>query len=82
MDTGRFISIDHLNVGVHEVLEDIRACPPAPGHDAVLVPGQWERECAERLREEGIRIPAGIWTRITALARKLGIKSVPCVEHV
>ena len=30
----------------------MRACPPAPGHREVLVPGQWELKEAEKRRRE------------------------------
>ena len=30
----------------------VRACPPAPGHREVLVPGQWEVKEAEKRRRE------------------------------
>ena len=34
----------------------MRDCPPAPGHSAVLVPGQWELKEAEKRRTEVILI--------------------------
>merc|ERR1711892_794931 len=75
LDTGRFMPSDKLEAGVHSVLEEVRACPPAPGHAAVLVPGQWERAHADKVREEGVKIPLGIWNRLAALATKLGVHS-------
>ena len=34
--------------------DQVRDCPPAPGHSAVLVPGQWELKEAEKRRTEVI----------------------------
>ena len=33
VDTERFIPRDKLSSGVESVLEEIRNCPPAPGHE-------------------------------------------------
>ena len=67
---------------MQSVLEEIRSCPPAPGHEAVLIPGQWERAHAEKLRNEGILLPEAIWNRIRKLALNQGVTNVPQIEHV
>ena len=82
LDTNRFMAPEKLQAGVHSVLEDVRGCPPASGHKAVLVPGQWEREHAERVIREGVRIPKLIWERLSALANRLGINTLPQVREI
>ena len=84
-----------LGGGVQSVLDEILKCPPAPGHEAVWVPGQWEREHAEKLKAEGILLqaegillkaegillPEAIWARIKTLVIRQGITSIPHVEQ-
>ena len=36
----------------HNNEKQVRDCPPAPGHSAVLVPGQWELKEAEKRRTQ------------------------------
>ncbi len=51
----------------------VRAVPPAPGFEEVLIPGDPElRTRAERLRE-GIPIPDELWQQVVDLAESLGI---------
>ena len=40
VDTERFLSKNLLGEGVESILEEIRKCPPASGHEAVLIPGK------------------------------------------
>jgi len=40
VDTSAFISPEQLHKGAASILQEVRDCPPAPGHSAVLVPGQ------------------------------------------
>ena len=64
------------------ILDEIRNCPPAPGHEAVLVPGQWERAHAEKLKNEGILLPEAIWERIKNLADHQGITNLPEIKEL
>ena len=82
MDTERFLPKDLLGQGVESVLEEIRSCPPASGYEAVLVPGQWERANAEKLKKEGILLPEPIWCRIQELAQRMEVTNVPQVKEV
>ena len=51
----------------------VRAVPPAPGFEEVLIPGDPElRTRAERLRE-GIPIPDELWQQVVDLAESLGV---------
>ena len=82
VDTEIFLPKEMLGVGVQSVLDEIRNCPPGPGHEAVLVPGQWERAHAERLKTEGILLPESIWARIQTLAIQQGVTNIPHVKEV
>jgi len=51
----------------------VQASPAAPGVDAVLVPGDPERNTrAERLRD-GVPVDGGTWDEVAAVARSLGV---------
>ena len=68
VDTSAFMTPEKLQQGVASILEEVmpsydilwnaddndqvRGCPPAPGHREVLVPGQWEVKEAEKRRRE------------------------------
>jgi LDH2 family malate/lactate/ureidoglycolate dehydrogenase len=73
VDTERFMPADELAAGVGAVLEEVRASPPAPGHAAVLVPGQWERAEAAGRRNDGVLLPGGVWRGLRGLAGARGL---------
>ena len=52
----------------------VKTTPPAPGFDAVLLPGEPERQCEARRRVAGIPIPEATWTAIGAAAANLGLE--------
>ena len=54
VDTKIFLPENMLGSNVKSILDEIRNCPRSPGHEAVLVPGQWEKAHAEKLKTEGI----------------------------
>ena len=51
-------------------------------HEAVLIPGQWEKAQAEKLKTEGILLPEAIWERIKNLADHQGITNMPEVKEL
>jgi uncharacterized oxidoreductase len=55
-----------------EILAELRACPPAPGHARVEIPGERERERRERNMMLGIEVPERTLGLMQALARRLG----------
>lgn len=58
---------------VRQLGEAIHALPPAPGVDAVLLPGERGFATAARRRGEGIPLAAGTRTRLAALAERLEV---------
>lgn len=54
-------------------IEKIKATPPAPGFERVLVPGERGRLTEAERVETGIEIPENTWQKLRALAQKLGI---------
>ena len=56
-----------------EMARRVRAVPPAPGFNEVLVPGDLESQTRAKRRQEGIPIPDDIWKATADLAASLGI---------
>lgn len=48
-------------------LERVKNTPPAAGHDAVLLPGEFETAKAKAARETGIEVPESVWAAVSAV---------------
>jgi len=73
VDVNAFTPVEEYQKGVRAFLDGIKATPPAPGFDEVLVPGDFEaRSRAQRL-EGGIEIPDTIYNQLQECAEKLGV---------
>lgn len=55
-------------------LQLVKETPPAPGVEAVLLPGEPERASEAQRRRAGIPIPDATWKAIDAAAAKLGVE--------
>jgi uncharacterized oxidoreductase len=58
---------------VARVLAWVRASPPAPGSEGVMVPGDPERRAREARRRDGVPIPAATWEDLRRAAATVGI---------
>jgi len=68
-----FTPVAAYQQGVRTLLDGIKATPPAPGFDEVLVPGDFEhRSRLARLRQ-GIELPDAIQTQLQAWADQLNV---------
>jgi LDH2 family malate/lactate/ureidoglycolate dehydrogenase len=56
-------------------IEKVKATPPAPGFERVLIPGERGRANQARREERGIEIPESTWEKLMALARDSGVKT-------
>ena len=54
----------------------VRAIPPAPGFDEVLVPGDLEERARQTRRRDGIPIEDDIWETIVQAAASVGIENL------
>lgn len=75
MDVEAFLPLDAYQSGVRAFLDGIKATPPAPGFDEVLVPGDYEHNCRVARLGSGISVPPDVWGRIQACADKLGVST-------
>jgi ureidoglycolate dehydrogenase (NAD+) len=74
LDPERTVGRARFATLLEALLADLRASPPAPGHDEVLAPGDPEaRAHAERSRT-GIPITPALWVTLRSLGDELGIE--------
>jgi len=66
--------------GVAATAAHIRSARPAPGFDAILLPGEPERRSARERRANGIPVDEMTWGQIREAAGKLGITEAE-LEH-
>ena len=62
--------------GADEAERLIRAIPPAPGFEEVLVPGDPEERSRARRQRDGIPIPDDVWQSIVETAASLNIEDL------
>ncbi len=72
-----FRPLDEFAAAVDGRLGEIKAIPPAPGFQEVLIPGEPEARSRALRLQEGIPIPEETWDNIVATARKYGVSSLP-----
>jgi LDH2 family malate/lactate/ureidoglycolate dehydrogenase len=72
LDPGRHRDGGTMRAVAEEILVELRACPPAPGHARVEIPGEREREQRARNQPLGIAVPERTLALMQALARRLG----------
>lgn len=73
IDPGAFRSADGYSSAVDATVRRIKAVPPAPGFDEVLLPGEPERRTRERRLLEGISMPDSSWKELEGLAARYGV---------
>lgn len=72
VDTTRYRGALALQEAAEEILADLRSCPPAPGFDAVQVPG--EREQRRKAGRDHIEVPISIWNGLRHAAAEASVK--------
>jgi LDH2 family malate/lactate/ureidoglycolate dehydrogenase len=71
--TDLFMSAKEFESRMDEILDLLKASPPAPGVDRVLAPGDVELASESRLRAAGIPLAAEIVEQLTSLGEELGV---------
>ena len=72
-DVAAFSPLEAYQRQVRAVLDGIKATPPAPGFDEVLVPGDFESRSRQQRLAEGIELPSETYRQIEAWADKLNV---------
>lgn len=68
IDTSRYRDRSVMTQAAEEVLSELRACPPAPGFEQVLVPGERERDARHDNLARGLLLPEKTLEDIRSLA--------------
>jgi len=81
IDPAAFGQASDYEASVSGVLEGLVSVPPAPGFEAVQVPGDPERRSRERRAREGVPVPNATWTDLIAIADRFGVELRTGREH-
>jgi LDH2 family malate/lactate/ureidoglycolate dehydrogenase len=73
IDVAAFTPLEAYQQGVRAFLDGIRRTPPAPGFDAVLVPGDFEHRSRAQRLAHGVEVPNTIYRQIEECAGKLDV---------
>jgi hydroxycarboxylate dehydrogenase B len=71
IDTTRYRRRDAMRHAAEEILSELRSCPPSPGFDRVLIPGERERDMRSQNTPRGIALPDRTLAQIHELCRRL-----------
>ena len=74
MDVTAFTPLEEYQKGVRAFLNGIKATPPAPGFDEVLVPGDYEQNSRIVRLEKGVEVWPKTIDRIRECADKLKVE--------
>jgi len=73
LDPQRTVGRSRLEEGLGGLLDELRAIPPAPGFDKVLVPGDPEDHARAERERGGVPIEPALWRTLQELSRELGV---------
>jgi len=73
MEIDGFEDVDVFKKRIDHWIEVFRSTKPTPGHDAVLIPGDPEREAEAVRSKEGIPLIQAVVDDLTAISKKTGI---------
>jgi ureidoglycolate dehydrogenase (NAD+) len=77
IDVDRLAGRERAGELLARLLGDLKAIPPAPGHDEVLVPGEPEARAQAERERDGIPLPPTLWASLTELSSELGVSRPP-----
>ncbi len=73
VELGRFIPPDAFRTEVDDLVRYLKTCPPVPGADRILTPGEPEMLSEAERRRSGIFVEDETWRQIEDVARELGV---------
>lgn len=73
MHAATFRPLADFQQAADRLAERLKAVPPAPGFEEVLLPGEPELRTKERRQREGIPVPEATWQAIADTAASLGV---------
>ena len=75
IDVAAFLPLEQFHAEMAELVDYLHATTPAPGHERVLVPGEYEARNEAARRRDGIPVEDETWRQICATVEELGIAS-------
>ncbi|TAK20453.1 MAG: Ldh family oxidoreductase [Chloroflexota bacterium] len=72
IDVARYMPIDEFKARMDELIDQIQACPTAPGVNRVYVPGEIEWDQYAQRRRDGLAVEESILASLDAAERELG----------
>ena len=73
VDVSVFRPLEEYEKALSKTLGRIKAVPPGPGFEEVLLPGEPEAHTRARREREGIPIPEETWRSVVAVGAELGV---------
>jgi LDH2 family malate/lactate/ureidoglycolate dehydrogenase len=73
LDAAAFRTQEEFAQDAATFIHGLKATPPAPGFDVVMVPGEPEAQTAQQRRVAGIPLPDEIWARLQGAADQVGV---------
>jgi len=80
IDVARFMPLGVFRERMQRLVADVKSAPPAAGYDEVLVAGEPEWRAQQLRSAQGIPLSRGVWEKLTAAARRLGVDIPPARE--
>lgn len=77
--TGIFLSTDEFKQRMDAILGLLKASPPAPGLERILLPGEIEARYEARNREQGIPLADEIAAQLAKLGEEVGVEFPPAL---
>ncbi len=74
IDIGAFQPLETYQTHVRSLMDDMRASDPAPGVEAVLAPGDPEKQARERQLTGGVEFTPALFDRLTKSAERAGVE--------
>ncbi len=75
IDVARFMPVEQFRARLEHLVAFMKATPPAPGYDEVLVAGDPEWRLEEERRREGVPLGLGTWEALGKAAARLGVEA-------
>lgn len=75
IDPGKFLPLKEFENRVDGVLEEFKACPPAPGVERVYIPGELENQREEVSAREGIEVSDTVAAELRRVGETYGVKA-------
>jgi LDH2 family malate/lactate/ureidoglycolate dehydrogenase len=75
IDPSKFMPLGTFLDRVDDMLEEFKACPPAPGVKQVMIPGEIEVDKERVSAAEGIEIPDTIIRELREVGKEYGVEA-------